>query len=73
MKKTVKKLALNREDIRNLSASSLADIAGGISSATRLGSVCVGDCPSPSGGATCASLDSACPSGPGIATCTCQA
>jgi len=69
MKKTIKKLGLQRESIRYLTGGELPMFAGGISSDTQRGSVCInGGCPGDTGGT---SVSSPPQSGLGIATCTC--
>jgi hypothetical protein len=72
MKKISKRLILNNETIRNLAGTDLNRAAGGISRAGQCGTDNVG-CQSDgcTGGVTCNSVNAECPSGPGIATCTC--
>jgi len=70
MKKTIKKLGLQREAIRYLTGLEVPAIAGGVSSDTQIGSVCIrGGCPGNTGGVTCNSVASHCASGPAIASC----
>jgi hypothetical protein len=72
MKKTIKKLGLQRESIRYLTGGELPMFAGGISSDTQRGSVCInGGCPG--GDTTGPSVSNPPASGLGIATCTCPA
>ena len=71
MKKTIKKLGLQRESIRYLTGGELPMFAGGVSSDTQRGSVCInGGCP---GDTTGPSVSDVPKSGVGIATCTCTA
>lgn len=72
--KSRKKLQLVRDTVRSLTLlapGALGTVVGGISRATMCNSKDL-RCPDPTGGVTCDSLD-VCPSGPGIATCTCRA
>ena len=67
-----KKLTLGRETVRALTLNSaeLARAVGGISGNRGCTSIDLA-CPGPGTGFGCASVDSFCNSGPGIATCLC--
>lgn len=63
MKKTMKKLALNKETVRGLANVELSRANGGISSDTLRGTVCMNCTGGGSGGVTCqTSQDSNCDS-----------
>jgi hypothetical protein len=67
-KRSMKKLRVQRETVLSLGDGGLRGVAGGISGQRGCHSI-QDRCQPDSGGALCASVNSNCPSGPGITSC----